>query len=67
MGDEAERLELVWGAEAIAAEIGTSVRRCFWLLEKKAIPARKVGRLWVAERGQLRRYFLEEAVDARTS
>jgi hypothetical protein len=55
-----EALDLLWGAKAIADEIGTNVRQAFYLLENRVIPARKVGRLWVAERGKLRRYFLEE-------
>lgn len=52
--------ELVWGAEAIAAFIGRPVRATFHMLEKGELPARKVGQRWVAERGQLIRFFLDQ-------
>lgn len=48
---------LVWGAKSIADELGVGHRKAFYLLEKGAIPARKVGDRWVAERGELRAFF----------
>nr|WP_187973298.1 DNA-binding protein [Aquibium microcysteis] len=57
------QIELVWGAEAIAAFIGRTPRATFHLLEKKEIPARKVSGRWVAERGQLTRFFMKPDVE----
>jgi hypothetical protein len=54
-------LELVWGAEAIAGLIGSTPRKTFHMLEKGLIPAKKVGNRWVAERGKLLRFFMEDA------
>lgn len=53
---EAE-IEPVWGAKAIAGVIKADLRQTFYMLETGAIPARKVGSRWVAERGQLRAFF----------
>lgn len=58
---ETARLELVWGAEEIAKIIGRSPRVTFHLLTTGAIPARKVGGRWVAERGKLIAFFMETA------
>ncbi|RWL87719.1 MAG: DNA-binding protein [Mesorhizobium sp.] len=57
-------LELVWGAEAIALVIGAKPRQTFHLLETGQIPAKKVGGRWVAERGQLARFFLSDEPEA---
>jgi hypothetical protein len=54
-------LQLIWGAEAIGAEIGCDRRRAFYLLESGELPAKKVGGRWVAERETLRNFFLETA------
>ena len=56
-----QKLDLVWGAEAIAAEIGVGIRRAFYLLEKGSIPAKKVQGRWVVERRKLQAFFTEEA------
>lgn len=56
-----DELSLVWGAEAIAALIGRSVRSTFHLLDSGELPAKKVGGRWVAERGKLLSFFLETA------
>jgi hypothetical protein len=61
-----QKLEPVWGAKEIAREIfpdaqpeqeRANVRKTFHFLETGAIPARKVGSRWVAERGKLREFF----------
>jgi len=52
-------LELIWGADAIARELGISVRETFYLLSTKRIPAKKVGRRWCASRRGLRKHFAE--------
>ena len=46
--------DLLWGAQAIADEIGVDKRKAFYLLETRGIPAQKVGALWVASRRTLR-------------
>ena len=56
-----DNIDLVWGAEEIAKLIGRSPRITFHLLEKGEIPAKKVGGRWVAERGQLIRFFVGDA------
>jgi hypothetical protein len=56
-----QKLDLVWGAEAIAAELGVGIRRAFYLLEKGSLPAKKVQGRWVIERGRLHAFFTQEA------
>ncbi len=51
--------QLVWGGEEIAKVIGRTPRITFLLLEKGELPAKKVGGRWVAERGELVRFFRE--------
>ena len=57
MAEQASRLDLLWGAKAIADEIGVDPRQAFHMLETRLIPAKKIGARWVAERGQLRAFF----------
>jgi hypothetical protein len=59
-----DSFELLWGAEAIGAALNINARRAFYLLETKAIPAKKIGGRWVASRTGLRR-FLAEAIEPR--
>lgn len=63
---KAPAVDLVWGAKAIAAEIRVPVRKAFYLLSKKLIPGRKVGRDWVADRQALRDYFAPPSAVAST-
>jgi hypothetical protein len=58
---EASKMELLWGAAAIADELGIDSRKAFYLLEKGSLPAKKVQGRWVADRGKLRAFFTEEA------
>lgn len=44
---------IVWGAKAIAATIGKTERATFHMLERGALPARKCGHQWVADRDAL--------------
>lgn len=53
----ADDLDLVWGAAAIGKLIGKPPRATFHMLEQEQIPARKVGRQWVASRKALREFF----------
>jgi hypothetical protein len=52
--------DLLDGAEAISEFTGWPVRRVFYLLEKRLIPARKVGNRWTGLRSRIRRYIEEE-------
>lgn len=54
------RLQLLWGAEAIGAELGITARRAYHMLERNQIPARKVSGRWVAERTVLGDFFRRE-------
>lgn len=45
------------GIAAIAAEIGSTPRRTHYLLEKKLIPAGKIGGIWIASKRRLRAHF----------
>ena len=56
-----QKMDLLWGAAAIADELGIDRRKAFYLLEKGSLPAKKVQGRWVAERGRLRAFFTEEA------
>jgi hypothetical protein len=49
--------DLVWGAEAIGAEINKGARATYYMLERKLIPAAKIGESWVASRRKLRAHF----------
>jgi len=49
--------DLLWGVEAIAAEIGKTSRQTFHLIETKQIPAAKIGGRIVASRAKLRAHF----------
>jgi hypothetical protein len=51
-GDESD---LLWGAAAIGKAIGRSPRAAFHMLESRHLPAKKVGRQWVASRDKLLR------------
>jgi hypothetical protein len=52
-----DELDLIWGCEGIAKAIGKSARATFHILEQNQIPAKKVGRQWVASRRKLREHF----------
>lgn len=52
------KLDIVWGAAAIAALIGKTPRATYHILEQGHIPgARKIGSQWVVSRKVLREYF----------
>jgi hypothetical protein len=54
-----ERLadDLLFGAEAIADELGIPARKAFYLLERGLIPGTKCGPAWTASRRKLREHF----------
>jgi hypothetical protein len=54
--------DIIWGAEAI----GVTERQVFWLLERGAIPATKIGGKWCASRARLlARASRDDASDRR--
>jgi len=50
----------IWGAAAIGRIIGRSERTVFHMLETGLLPARRVGRRWVASREKLIAYLTED-------
>ncbi len=61
MTPEVEPMDLLWEVSEIAKLIGRTERQTFHLLSTSQLPAKKVGGRWVAERGQLIRFFMERA------
>lgn len=61
MQPDAQNLDLIWGAAAIAQAIGKTTRATFHLLERGVIPARKIGNQWVASRNKLIEHFEGES------
>jgi hypothetical protein len=51
--------DLIWGAEAIAAEINRTPRQTFHMLENGLLPAGKVGEKWVGSRTTIRAALLK--------
>ena len=43
----------LWGAQAIADHIDQPIRKTFYLLENRLIPATKIGKQWVADAEEL--------------
>ena len=54
-----QKLNLIWGAEAISKAIGRPLRATFGLLESGQIPAKKIGRRWVITEEALQNLFAE--------
>jgi hypothetical protein len=52
--------DLLWGAWAIAQEIGRGERATYHLLERGELPAKKVCGRWVATKSNLRKYLAGE-------
>jgi hypothetical protein len=52
--------QLLWGAQEIASFIDRELRETFYLLEKKRLPATKIGNSWVSSHSVLRRFFNEK-------
>ncbi|MDI7865064.1 DNA-binding protein [Rhizobiaceae bacterium n13] len=59
--EHASAMDLVWEVSEIAKIIGRTERQTFYMLKAGQLPAKKVGGRWVAERGQLQRFFTGEA------
>jgi hypothetical protein len=58
---EGERSDfhVLWGAAAIAEELGLTRRQTFYLLESGELPGRKIGRQWAVEKSVLRQFFTD--------
>jgi hypothetical protein len=54
----------LWGARAIAQEIGRSLPATFNLLEQGLLPARRIGHHWCTTRRRLREFFNNESTEA---
>lgn len=61
MNENRDKLDLVWGLEAISKIIGRTVRQTHYMLSTGKIPAKQIGNRWVVERGTLLRFFMESA------
>lgn len=57
---KSDEIKLIWGADAIAKFIGRSRRQTYRMLEAGHIPAKQIGSRWVAERGKLVAFLLED-------
>lgn len=49
--------DLLYGAAAIAAELGLRKHQAIWRLNHGQLPARRLGRVWVASRAALRAHM----------
>jgi len=49
--------DILWGAAAIAAFLGRPRRGVYWHLERGAIPAKKIGKVWTSSKSGLREHF----------
>jgi hypothetical protein len=50
---QSNSLDILWGADEIGRFIGRSRRTAYWMLEKKLLPGRKIGRIWTATKSEL--------------
>jgi hypothetical protein len=55
--EETGELDLVWSVAKIGNEIHRNRRQTVNLIEQGLLPVAKVGRLWVANRPELRAHF----------
>ncbi len=49
--------DVLFGAQAIADELGLDLRKVFYMLERGHLPATKCGATWTTTRSRLRRFF----------
>lgn len=57
MKNESRTLDIIWGAKAIAEALNLTNRQAFYMLERGALPVKKVGGKWCADRDELRKFF----------
>jgi hypothetical protein len=51
--------DILWGARAIATELGRPERAIYLMLSRRELPARLINGRWTASRSALRRHFAE--------
>lgn len=51
--------EVLYGTEAIAAELNLSRTQVYYRLETGVLPAKKIGGIWTTTRTALRRYYTD--------
>jgi hypothetical protein len=59
--NQGNKLDLVWGIDAIAKMIGRSPRQTYHMLISGHLPAKQIGSRWVAERSKLIAFFIGDA------
>ena len=52
-----DKLDLIWGAEAIAGFINRTPTQTFYMLRTGQLPGLQVGERWVVDRRDLVRFF----------
>jgi hypothetical protein len=57
-----DRLDLLKGAAAIASYLGLTERQVYHYLEAGNLPAKKVGKVWIASPKKLREFFEGAAI-----
>ena len=61
MAETVANIDLVWGVEAIGKVIGRNYQATYHMIANGDLPAKRVGRRWVAKREALERFFEETA------
>ena len=59
--NEADALDLVWGAEEIARIIGRTPQQVYHMLRTGKLPAKHIGERWVVSRQKLIEFCREDA------
>jgi hypothetical protein len=59
--------DILFGATAIAAELGWPERRVYYLAERKALPVDKLGGTLVSTKSRLRSFFAGDNASAATA
>jgi hypothetical protein len=54
---QGEQLDLLWGAQAIAAFLGTTERKIWYQADRGLLPVKRQGRLLTASKSALRKHF----------
>lgn len=62
MNHEDQQSDIVWGAEAIGKVINQPLPSTFHLLSRGKLPAKRVGRRWVASRKKLIEFLVSGEV-----
>ena len=62
MSEEKEKLDLVWGVQAIADIIGRSYQQTYHMIATGKLPVvKQVGERYVVSRAKLIAFFMEDA------